>query len=295
MAYSASILADSIGPHGKRITTFEVTFPRMVLADMTRHRALSYSFESTRAVPPEKRVVQLKEDPYLPDLRQRAKGMGGGEPWSPGVLAQKQIDWLVARDRAVEQAEKLMDCGKEHVGRLLEPFSWITGIITGTEWENYFSLRCPPPGEEPHPKHPAQIELQVIAHMQEKLYRESEPDQLFYGQWHLPLVSKDDKREFKRRRESINFNWVDPHTLAYASAGRCAAVSYLNHHRGEDLDASVERWNTKLRPSAHWSPGEHPAQCLNPSKDEPTGNFSGWKQLRKFYPQEAIRPRYIEG
>lgn len=285
MAYNAAILADSIGPHGLRLTTFEVTFPRMVLADMTRHRALSYSFESTRAVPTERRLEQVKADPYIPTFRRRAKGMGGGEELSPTEQSIARDLWKRSCEAAIEYTEQLLWTGKEHAGRILEPYSWITGIVSGTEWENFFSLRSPPPEHAPDPIYPAQFELQQIAYNMEQLYRANEPEKLEFGQWHLPLL---DALETKFAR-----NELDGLDGAKASAGRCAAVSYLNHHKqGSPLEALL-RWNDKLAPSAHWSPGEHPAQCCG-DMFENTGNFQGWKQLRKFYDTESIRPRHLQ-
>lgn len=38
MSYAAKILADSVSPAGHRLTTFEVTFPRIVLAEFNTHR-----------------------------------------------------------------------------------------------------------------------------------------------------------------------------------------------------------------------------------------------------------------
>lgn len=285
MAYHAAILADSVGPHGLRLTTFEVTFPRMVLADMTRHRRLSYSFESTRAVPTERRLEQVKADPYIPEFRRRAKGMGGGEELSPSEQAQAQDYWKRSCQAAIEYTEQLLWTGKEHAGRILEPYSWITGIVSGTEWENFFSLRSPPPNHAPDPIFPAQFELQQIAYDMEQLYRASQPEQLYYRQWHLPLLSDTETK--------IARNAHEPAIFARASAGRCASVSYLNHHKEGTLQEGVKRWEEKLAPSAHWSPGEHPAQCCGLEYDN-TGNFTGWKQLRKFYDTESIRPRDLQ-
>ena len=41
MPYKAEILLDSINPSGNRLTTFVITFPRFVLAEMNTHRLLS--------------------------------------------------------------------------------------------------------------------------------------------------------------------------------------------------------------------------------------------------------------
>jgi hypothetical protein len=277
MAWQCEILADSIGPHGYRLTTFEVEFPRMVLADYTRHRALSYSFESTRARPTELLIEQVREDPYVPQARKRAKGMGGGEPLGPWEQADFKMWWRKAARDAADNAERLLFIGKEHCGRILEPFAWISGIISGTEWENFFALRCPPEGEAPDNKYPAQIELLIIASKQRELYRTNAPERLDYGDWHLPLVGIEEYTPDADRY------W------AHVAAGRIATISFKKHHLQGTPDEGAERWESKLAPLAHWSPGEHPAKVVghnDPLID--TGNFTGFKQLRKHYPGEAI-------
>lgn len=289
MSYACSILADSVGPHGHRLTTFEVTFPRIVLADITRHRVQSYSFESTRAVPLEKRLEQVKSNPFIPTLfRSRAKGMGGGLILTGHQAYKARKLWLKGRDYAIEIVEAMEPndewpgISKELAGRLLEPYSWITGIISGTTWANLFGLRCPPIACVPHPSYPPQYELQVVAQMMREEYDHNEPEKLEFGDWHLPLIDPDEYTPDADRY------W------AHVSAGRCAAVSYLNHHKdSKDPDKAAARWEEKLAPSAHWSPGEHAAQCILNAwwwdeSDQDLGNFQGFKQLRKFYPNEAI-------
>lgn len=63
---SAKIIADSISPAGHRFTTFEVVYPRIVLAEVNTHRALSRVSASSRAVPVEKMIRRVTEDPYVP-------------------------------------------------------------------------------------------------------------------------------------------------------------------------------------------------------------------------------------
>ena len=48
---SAKVLADSITPDGKRLTTFEIKVPRIILAEFNTHRVLSRNFASSRAIP----------------------------------------------------------------------------------------------------------------------------------------------------------------------------------------------------------------------------------------------------
>lgn len=53
--------------------------------------------------------------------------------------------WLWCRDRAVESATIMASIGvtKQIANRILEPFIYHTALITATEWENFFELRCP--------------------------------------------------------------------------------------------------------------------------------------------------------
>ena len=53
--------------------------------------------------------------------------------------------WLFARDRAIESASLLyiFDVSKQDINRILEPWMWVKVLISGTEWENFFNLRCP--------------------------------------------------------------------------------------------------------------------------------------------------------
>lgn len=48
---SARIIADSLNEHGNRLTTFILTFPRIVLAEFNTHRMISKNSASSRAIP----------------------------------------------------------------------------------------------------------------------------------------------------------------------------------------------------------------------------------------------------
>ena len=142
--YNAKIIADSISPFSKRLTTFIVTYPRIVHAEMCRHRMHSRNTASSRAIPFSKMVKEVEENPFIPIAWQKShKGMQGSEyfdDYDPLI-----IHWEIARDKAIETAKTLNKQGvtKQLCNRLLEPFVWVTEIITGTEWANFFELRCP--------------------------------------------------------------------------------------------------------------------------------------------------------
>jgi hypothetical protein len=265
---NAEILADSIGPHGVRLTTMEVVFPRPYLAEFNTHRALSRNSASSRAIPTEKQIERVKENPYVPVFSARVKGMGVGEPLSFEEQEHAQGCWLDSRDMAVQCAEDLLHVDKSRANRLLEPFMWQTVIVSATEWENFFRLR----------NHPAaQPEFRALAKLMEGSYRTNLPQELDFGEWHLPMVSAEERTSFAAGFEGS--------LLPSVSAGRCARVSYDTHWEDEDPFASRERWE-RLSKSGHWSPAEHPAMCTTDTEN--LGNFDGWKQLRKFYPNEAV-------
>src|ERR1044072_9346325 len=104
MAYSVRVLKDSISPVGARLTTMEVTLPRLVLAEFNTHRVFSRNSASSRAIPVEKMLKKIQEDPFIPVYwGKNQKGMQANEELTieEQLLAQKE--WLVARDYAVTQ------------------------------------------------------------------------------------------------------------------------------------------------------------------------------------------------
>lgn len=272
--YDVKVLADSIGPHDIRLTTLEATFPRFILAELNTHRMLSRNSASSRAIPTEKQIEKVMNDPFIPEFNTRVTGMGVGEPLSPRENRRMQSKWLEAREAAVRAAEGFLHVDKSRANRLLEPFMWHTAIVSATDWDNFYALRC-------HPA--AQPEFRKIAEMMRDAMILSSPDKLDWDDWHLPLV--DPVRDLNNPLDPADWQ----RQLAEASAGRCARVSYDKQHEDDTLDASRERWAT-LASFGHWSPGEHPAQCsedYNELDYEYHGNFQGWRQLRKFYPGEA--------
>ncbi len=160
----AKVIADSISVEtGKRITTMVVTMPRIILAEFNTHRMFSRNSASSRAIPFEKMVNSVESNPFVPIAFQKEhSGMQGSEYWTdkdiikvapcdPNDTGERNaieysIDmWHCAKRRAVDNAWMLHDAGvtKQLCNRLLEPFMWHTVIVTATEWENFFALRCP--------------------------------------------------------------------------------------------------------------------------------------------------------
>lgn len=284
MGYRAEIVADSVSEAGDRLTTMEVEFPRMVLAEFNTHRVFSRNSASSRAIPVEKQLQRILNDPFIPSYwGANQKGMQA-EAQLEGRAAQQAADeWLAARDSAIEHVKALLaiDLHKQLANRLLEPYMWHTVIVTATEWSNFFALRD---------NAMAQPEIHEIAGMMHELYASSTPTLVKERAWHLPLIQPeeyDGTFEFSEEARRI-------------SAARCARVSYLTHDGKRDLAADLKLYE-RLVGGGHMSPLEHVAtphfnlyggagvisETGYVEKGDWVGNFHGWKQLRKFIPNES--------
>jgi thymidylate synthase ThyX len=276
--FSCTILKDSKNiENGCRLTTFEISFPRIILAEYNTHRMLSRNSASSRAIPVEKIIKRVMEDPFIP-IRwgKNQKGMQASVDLSLEEIEAAKIEWLKARDYAVAQARFLLGIGvhKQITNRLLEPFMWQTVITSGTEWQNLFALRD---------HKDAQPEFKVIAGMMKEALASNIPDDLAPGEWHLPLIKEEELEEIISR--------FGIEGLKKVSTGRCTRVSYLTHMGVRDLQADIDLCEM-LQKDGHMSPFEHPAMAF--AQSDWIGNFQGFKQYRKFIPNENIFGSEIE-
>ena len=226
---SAKIIADSINPQGHRITSFILTYPRMIHGELMTHRVFSRNSASSRAIPFNKMVEMAESDPFIPIAWQSKHTGMQGMYYLDGDSEQKLLinKWLEARDLAVQQA-KLLDNSnvtKQLCNRLLEPFMWHTVLVTATEFDNFFELRCPkyqtPVSQSVEPQRSwkdltevhsnpenlkrleankdnwifkmqhslsaAEIHIQALAEAMWDEYNQSKPKQLQPGEWHIPF------------------------------------------------------------------------------------------------------------
>lgn len=271
--YSSKILADSVaGYNQKRLTTFEISYPRFVHAELMTHRVFSRNSASSRAIPQKKLRERISTDPAGPVWwGKNQKGMQAREELAgPEKEKAKQL-WLEARAAMLRYSDALATLGvhKQIANRLLEPWMFITVIVSATEWDNFFFLRV-------HPD--AQPEIAHVARMMKEKYLESTPATLEKGQWHLPLVNEEEKSR------------LNIETLKKIAVGRCARVSYLTHDGKRDIEADVALHDRLLKPGEvlepqHLSPFEHVATPLEAAQAR-GGNFFGWRQYR----QDIQRP-----
>lgn len=264
--FSARVLADSLSVTNVRLTTLEVTLPRLVLAELNTHRMFSRNSASSRAIPVEKQIERVKQNPFMPEaFGENQKGMQSGETLDETRQIRARMAWLLGVERAIDTAEMLVDSGvhKQWANRVLEPYMWQTVIVSATDWKNFFKLRI---------SDDAQPEIRKAAELMRDAMDASEPRQVNFDEWHLPLFDAEDWDE-------VIANFDNPMRKAcMISAGRCARVSYLTHDGKRDLQADVDLAE-RLKASGHWSPFEHVASPLTyPTQYD--GNFRGWRQFR---------------
>lgn len=262
MKTSATILEDSISPDtGIRLVTMACTYPRYIHSEFMTHRVFSRNASSSRAIPIAKQIAMVEAHPVMPlEWGSNKPGMQAGDQLDTIHRTQAQNLWLLAMREAVRKAKALQELNvhKQLVNRLLEPFAWITVIVTATEWDNFFALRI---------SELAQPEICDLAKKMLSAMTESTPTLRGIHDYHLPYVTS-------LERESLN-----PQIAMMVSAARCARVSYLNHDGilpdiNKDVALAERLLNDK-----HASVFEHQARAF---KDfEASRNFNGWEQHRE--------------
>ena len=294
---AAKILADSVSPHGDRLTTFLLTMPRWLLAQLGKHRMLSSSAESGRAKPVNRQIESVLTAPYIPTFAATQPGMVAGPLLEGDAQSDAREVWRSATTAMCEFALRLVRHGvhKQWANRLLEPFAFVDVIITGTEWGNFYALRLSPD---------AQPEFEALAGLMHAAMTASQPKPLTEGQWHLPLAEPDDAA-------------LPIEDQVKVCAARCARVSYGNHLQPKghaDLLVLADR----LATDRHMSPFEHVATPVTAREryvmtllarrgeeelnalESPwvkawadsilyVGNLRGWVSARKMIPGESGR------
>lgn len=287
----------SRGPHGIELTTVVATYPRFIHAELMTHRMFSRNAASSRAIPVAKQIKKVRENPVVPfEFGRNKPGMvASDKPLTERELIAAEAEWREAAKQAANRAEALADVNvhKQVVNRILEPFLPITTIITSTDWNNMFHQRI---------DKAAQPEFYRLALLIRRAIRNTEAELLKDNNWHLPFIDKNDYDEAR----SIVIQGKDKYTkeidseekrtlevIKRASAMRCARVSYENHDGGkatllEDYLKFHQRLMIKLKENkVHWSPLEH--QAMTSYFNSYSGNFRGWVQFRKMFPNEYVQ------
>lgn len=291
--YSVKIIARSIAPSGIKLTTAEIEYPRFIHSELMTHRMLAKNAASSRAVPIDALINNIKDNTAQPLYwGANKKGMSADEEISD--IPKAIIAWNKARDNAIDSALELSSLGvhKQTANRLLEPFVVMKTIISGTDWANFFWLRD---------HKAAQPEFRYLAQLLRAALEASSPNLLKHGEWHLPYVNTV-------RDESGTLIYLDNEGLSMPldearkiSASCCAQVSYRKLDDTKDKCFSVYD-RLMSEEVKHASPTEHQGTPIDfdsqKSMDGIThmtkdgmlwsGPFKGWIQFRKLIPNEAV-------
>lgn len=246
----AEIILDTISDLDAQITTFEITYPRPILAEVNTHGVVAKSTASSRAIPIAKRRADMQLNPYVPIFTKNKKGMQADEILDAQTAVEARALWIKHLEHAAETSELLekMDTHKQHANRVLEPFLYTKTVITGTEWRNFFKLRN---------SKAAQPEFEELAFKMQWALNASQPKApvvIDGHEYHLPYVEPDE----------IDWTENDDYTVAgralNVSSARCARVSYKSLVTGKrstwEEDSVLSR---NLMDDGHMSPFDHPA------------------------------------
>ena len=298
----------------KVLSTLLLRYPRWIHAEFMTHRVFSRNAASSRAIPVDKLIGDVIENPAVPLFwGKNQKGMQASEECdrqvrdvfaereqaliarepsdfadSEGKWQQIQVSreqaWLRARNNAIVMARAFASAGyhKQIVNRLLEPFSHITVLVSSTEWDNFLELRDHPDAE-PH--------IQMLAREIRKcLEDESTIQALRPYEWHLPFITEEERQQYPTQK------------LIVLSVARCASTSYktvdgfdMTLERAEAIfDKLVTSQPMHASPTEHvaqrdgWVKGDHGEHWQHP---ELHGNFEGFIQYRKLLEAQNLRAR----
>lgn len=283
------IIADSLACtfDGKRLTTFELTYPRIIHGEFMTHRVFSRNAMSSRAVPVKTMLELVRKSPAMP-VRFGANQPGmqdKGEEFESVVSCgySGRDWWKLAALSAARFAEELSDAGfhKQLCNRLIEPFQMMKTVMTTTEMANFEWLRLDADADPT---------FEELAKCIMQAYRESSPETLYVGEWHTPYVKhKRNNTVLEYYVEDIDGNEVIL-TLEEAksiSSSCCAQVSYrrLNATKDKALDIYSRLLDGR---KVHASPFEHQATPMQ-IPDSTTGEdvfatlnrFNGYTHVDK--------------
>ena len=315
---TAKIICDSLNSSNCRLTTFVLEYPRFIHAELLTHRVFSKNSASSRAIPFEKFVERITNEPATPvfwgknrpgmqaieEIDDSTKDsiyyyreyLGGAAEEIKSELISKREHakrtWNEAKLKAIESARKLHELGvhKEICNRILEPWFKIKVLLSGTEFDNFFELRC---------HKDAQREIQAVAVAMRDAMNKSRPQQLDDGEWHIPfgdgldysrmqLFINEEIKDLNEKCVGVTSHQIEKYALNIVkckiAVARCARVSYLNFHGKDDYSSDLTLFSNLVgsRPR-HLSPLEHVAQAMDNNRFD--ANFRGFRQLRKIYEQ----------
>jgi thymidylate synthase ThyX len=317
----ADVILDSLSNEGVRLTTFLLTYPRFIHAELMTHRVFSRNASSSRAIPVEKLVADVRKNPAtFVHWGRNQRGMQAAfeltgfsrwaveQLWLLGMWIMTTLALLASRAGAHKQI----------VNRMIEPWAHITVVVTATDYANFMTLRH-------HPD--AQPEIRALAVAMLAAFEESTPKELDDHEWHLPFFDHTTDGSalldflYQGKQATLPIKAVEENYMEHArmvSVARCARTSYKTFDGKRSSVKDDIALYTKLLASTplHASPAEHQARpdtthvlhvTVAETPDEAAvelkawrnpslhGNFRGFIQYRKTLPHENVTYFKAEG
>lgn len=300
----AVIIADSISAHtNQRITTFELEYPRFIHAELMTHRQFSRNSASSRAIPIDKMIELVQTNTAEPIHwgRNQSGMQAGGE--IVNVPSAIQV-WTDARNDAIKHAKRLQELGlhKQIVNRVLEPFQTIKVLVTATNFDNFFNLRC---------HKDAQPEIKYLADLMYQEMLHHPPEKLYAGEWHTPYVEHysddNDNILYYILEEDPSGRMVEKFlSLEDALKVSCSCAAQVSYRKNDtSIDKAISIYDKLVNSNpVHASAFEHCATPINPqgmdaqlvgaithSNDyaQYSGNFEDWVQYRQLIPNHDCK------
>ncbi|WGH24506.1 thymidylate synthase [Acinetobacter phage EAb13] len=276
--YAKIIEASKCKQTGKELITFELFFPRCILAEKNTHRKHSKNTGSSRAIPVLRVLKDIMRSPFKPLFWGANKsGMQSATTLPFWKRAICSFIWSTHRYYTYFTVRLLTKLGlhKQWTNRLMEPHSYVRQVETSDSFENFFDLRY---------HDDAQPEIILLAALMlkavEELRRNNNWRKLDANKiedalnWHLPYILYDERMKYR----------AYPNFLAKLSAARTARTSYLTQEGVEPKPEKEIETFKKLAESVpiHASPLEHIAYPLKDAKAR-SRNFEGFMQYRELY------------
>lgn len=268
---SAKVIKHSITTWGQEILTMELDYPRIIHSEFLVHKIFSKNSSSSRAIPILSMIRSVWDNPATP--------VAWGKNQSGMSARENLLGWRETAARLTWDLASKINCGlayilakigahKQIANRLLEPYSHIKVLVTGTSFENFYNLRD---------HKDADPTIAALARAMKEAHDNSAPKLLRVGEWHLPYVSDDLSISVENKIK--------------LSSSLCAQTSYRK--ADESLDKAYRIYDRLIESKPpHFSPFEHQATPLDSEesiyfthKDALgrlwSGNFCGWGQSRQ--------------
>jgi len=268
---NAKVIVDSTNSRKtSRITTVQITAPRIILSEINTHRIISKNFSSSRAIPAKKIRSKIRDNMFVPVYwGKNQRGMHANEELCGLSKAFAKYLWRTSGNVMLfcHWFGEQMGVHKQILNRIVEPWSTVTGLLTSTEWDNFFRLRY---------SRLAQPEMIVLTKCIHDAIKESTPKILTRYNAHLPYVDEE---------EILHYDMCD---CVKISVARSCRVSYDNMLGKKSVPEEDLKLFDRLLKDHHLSPFEHVAFLPNSkikwtkSRLDPKRNFNGFYQLRGF-------------